>query len=292
MADNESESRTESVNDENRDTQQETTATQSSATQQSESSETQLLRCKKASRGSSVEKKSASRDSTSKTKKKVVARKKAAPKKAMPAQAKAKDAKTKKAAVEDDALADQVREYMKNANRPFIVTDVMVAFRNEIGKAQMQKILGMLVEEKSIYVKLYNKTPVYCAAQDAVEINADVLVELDKQLDATKSEVAALKDESDKITRMLGKMNEYPADDVLRKAIVEMEATIVQKKQRLAGIEKNGVKEDEMKRVDGEIRKLDAELRKRKSTVKRIVESLCEGTGMKKKELLDEIGIE
>lgn len=233
---------------------------------------------------------STSRDSTS-TKKK-----KAEPKKTSGSRSTTKETtkKTKKTTqkAEEDVHLENVRNYVVSVNRPFAISDVVLKFKNEVGKTQLQRILNQLVEEKSIYTKGYGKTPIYCAVQDQVEIPPTLLEELDKAIETGKGEVSRLRGENEKAARTLTTLGEYPRDEVLRTEIENIKSEIKTKKGRLQGTGDSKITETEMKSVESEIKKTEKEMKKRRTTLKTIIDSLCEGTGMTKKDLSTEIGIE
>lgn len=204
-------------------------------------------------------------------------------------------ARSKKNSSQNDVqsvIKPKVKEYMLSSNRPFVLNDLIIAFKSEVGKTQMQRIVNELLEEKLIYSKAYSKTTVYCAVQDLAEIDLDEINKLDSEIEAIKSEISALKDDFIKSSRMLESINKYPNDEILKEKIESLEKEVAKGNKKLGQIEKIAVKEEDMKEMDSFIKKLQLEIKKRKSILKHVTDSLCEGTGMSKKELFGEIGLE
>ncbi|KAL0266094.1 UNVERIFIED_CONTAM: hypothetical protein PYX00_011810 [Menopon gallinae] len=230
-----------------------------------------LSKRRNASRSTSARKKDVLQDTPpKKARASVAAKKRASTRKTS---AKEKDKQTK-LAKSDDALGCKILNYMKSANRPFV------------------RVLGRLVEEKSIYCKLYGKSSVYCVVQAQESADDDVISSMDREIEEARAEIGRLKKEAEGLAGLLSAVNEYPSDDVLRDEIRAFEEEIARCRERLSSFGKDAVDVDEMKKVDGHIKALEAEAKSRRISLRAIVDSLCEGTGMRKKELLSEIGIE
>lgn len=304
MLHNEPELYSEFSNDENVETQTENDDLQTeSSTLESTSSEMLSRKKKKSvSRDSISNKRSTSRDSLSKKKSisretppsntsgSVAAKRKTSVRKTS-SQTKEKEKRTRNAE-EDDVLASKVLDYMRSANRPFVVGDIVLGFKNEISRVQIQRILSHLIEDKSIYCKVYGKSSVYCVVQSREEVDADAICSMDKEIEEVKADVRRLKSEAEKLTNLLTAVNEYPSDDVLRSQIKGFEEEIGLCRERLSNIAQDAVNVEDMKKVDGDIKRIETEIKVRRNFLRAIIDSLCEGTGMRKRELLCEIGLE
>lgn len=309
MLHNEPELYSEFSNDENVETQTDGAQTENedfqteSSTLESTSSEMASIKKKKSvSRDSLSKKKSTSRDSSSRKRsvsretppsktRGTAAAKKKTPVRKTSSQPKEKE-KRPRNTEDDDALASKVLEYMRSANRPFVVGDIILGFKNEIGRTQIQRVLSHLVEEKTIYCKVYGKSSVYCVVQSQEDADADVICNMDKEIEEARADVRCLKSEVEKLTKLLTAVNEYPSDDVLRSQIRSFEEEIGLSRERLSSVAQNAINVEDMKKVDADIKKIEAEIKVRRNFLRAIIDSLCEGTGMRKKELLCEIGLE
>lgn len=304
MLHNEPELYSEFSNDENVETQTENEDLQTeSSTLESTSSEMPSRKRKKSvSRDSLSKKRSASRDSSSRKKNASretppnktdgsVAAKRKTPVRKTSSQTKEKERKTRNVE-DDDILASKVLDYMRSANRPFVVGDILLGFKNEIGRTQIQRVLSHLVEDKSIYCKVYGKSSVYCVVQSQEDADADVICNMDKEIEEARADVRHLKSEAEKLANILTAVNEYPSDDVLKSQIKGFEEEIGLFRERLSSVAEDAINVEDMKKVDGDIRRIEAEIKVRRNFLRAIIDSLCEGTGMRKKELLCEIGLE
>lgn len=270
------------------DSSPESASSETSSGSKKSTSRDSLSRKRSTSCDSLFRRKSTSRDTPPKKRKGSEATKKKPSARKAPSQAKDKGKN-----VEDlDSLLNKIRDYMKSANRPFAVGDLVLNFKSEIGRVQMQRALGHLVKDESIYCKVYGKAQIYCVVQSQGDVGDDVISNMDREIEEARADIGRLKGAAEKLANILLAVNEYPSDDVLRSKVRSLEEEIGHCRERLSSVGKDSVNADDIKKVDGDIKKFETEIKRRQNFLRAIVDSLCEGTGMRKKELLCEIGLE
>ncbi|ELA41698.1 uncharacterized protein VICG_01202 [Vittaforma corneae ATCC 50505] len=182
----------------------------------------------------------------------------------------------------------------------------MLQFKN-CKKATVQKILDDLVSKGKIFMRTIGKSKVYCLTQDMTfEIDESIYTdEIDTKQDQTiddkilrylkwnyerhVAELIKLKEECKKLDQVLNGYENQLSIDELKRAIEKMKAIVKEYKgkgkQECVSYEEFNKK----KKVCLNIKK---ELMKRTQIYKNIIDTICEGCGIKKKDFLRDVGIE
>ncbi|XP_043240566.1 homologous-pairing protein 2 homolog [Amphibalanus amphitrite] len=194
-----------------------------------------------------------------------------------------------------DKTSSSVFKYLHDQNRPYSVTDIHMNLHKEYGKTAVQKSLDALVEEKKVMEKVYGKQKVYVVnqelfpkAEEAEIKGMDAkIAELTAQL--TEEAVAARELEA----RLKATTNSLTSEQAKRE-LKQCEQDVASRTGKLAALKRlsGNVTADERRRVQERHRRLVTEWRKRKRIATDIVDAIMEGYPKKKKDLLEEIGLE
>ena len=89
----------------------------------------------------------------------------------------------------------RVLTYLKEQNRPYSALNVFDNLHGEIKKAELQKILDTLTEEKEIQCKDFNKFIIYLTNQDKMPtVPQEELDQIDKEIDECREKLKDLTD--------------------------------------------------------------------------------------------------
>jgi len=197
--------------------------------------------------------------------------------------------------------ADAVWELMKTANRPFSGNDVFSRLqrqRNDIGKSAVDRALDRLVNENKIFVKLYGKQKIYCAVQrEAAAEDDDGKEMLDEELSKAEEALRLVERRYRQSEMEIKTLRSTVSTAEAERKVAETERTVSELGARLDGLRqqsagRDAVSEEDVKRVKKEYEKAMGEYRKRKRMCTDVLDSILEEYPKRKKDLLDEIGIE
>lgn len=203
-------------------------------------------------------------------------------------------------------LRDTIYTFFYYSNKPVILAEINLQFKN-YKKTNVQKVLDDLVAKEKIFTKTIGKSKIYCLAQEmAFEIDEDLYTdEIDKAQDQTVDdkvirylqwnyakhvdELNNIKNENKELDLELHEFEGQLSIEELRRAIEGMQETIKEyseeeKKEMISYKEFNDKKKDHAL--------IKKELSKRTKIFKGIVEMVCDGCGIEKKDLLKNAGIE
>lgn len=201
---------------------------------------------------------------------------------------------------------DTIYTYFYYLNKPVIATEVALQFK-EIKKATVQKILDDLVGKEKIFFRLLGKSKIYCLSQDMTfsideniyndkidktqnqEIEDKTLRFLKWNYEQKIEELNLLKEENRKLDKSIEGFDNQLSVEELKGEISQMKKIVKEydslKKPEFVSLEEFNDKKKTFLN-------LKKELLKRTGIFKNIVDGICEGCGLKKKDLFVELGID
>lgn len=203
-------------------------------------------------------------------------------------------------------LRDTIYTFFYYSNKPVIANEVVLQFKS-CKKATVQKILEDLVSKEKIFMRTIGKSKVYCLSQDMTfEIDESVYTdEIDRQQDQSIddkvlrylkwsherhiAELNKLKEESKKLDQILNGYENQLSVDELKREIKDMKTIVMEHKEKGKS---ECVSYEEFNKKKKEYSNIKKELTKRNQIYKNIVDGICEGCGIKKKDLLRSVGLE
>ncbi|KAM0681055.1 PSMC3 interacting protein [Glugoides intestinalis] len=203
-------------------------------------------------------------------------------------------------------LRDTIYTFFYYSNKPVIISEINLQFKN-YKKTNVQKVLDDLVTKEKIFFRTIGKSKVYCLSQEmSFEIDDNSYTDdIDKMQDQTVDdklmrylqwnytnhvdELNKLKNENKELDLELTEFEGQLSIEELRRAIKGMKETIEEhsgeEKQEVVGYEEFNNKKKEHTAIK-------KELSKRTKIFKGIIEMVCDGCGIEKKDLLQNAGVE
>eukprot|EP00164_Ancoracysta_twista_P004315 GFYU01005813.1.p1 GENE.GFYU01005813.1~~GFYU01005813.1.p1 ORF type:complete len:433 (+),score=63.19 GFYU01005813.1:177-1301(+) len=236
------------------------------------------------------------KEPTAKAKPKAKATKpKAATKKAAP-KSKGKGAKDAPAGPGGSGTAmERIFSMLKEQNRPYSLAQLLSIFGKSFKKKEIQEALDNLVEEKKLSDKDFNKTKIYIVNQDLFpEVNLEELAAMDAQ-------IVELTEEQKEIANEVRVLSAEYANLSNQLTLEEMNAKII----KLTG--ENGEMEAKLEKLADTstiVSKADRDhlhkkyqsarqiWRARKRLCREAVDMICEASGKKPNDFMEEVGVE
>lgn len=204
-------------------------------------------------------------------------------------------------------LRDTIYTFMYYCNKPIIATELLLQFKGH-KKAQVEKVLDDLVSKEKLFIKLFGKSKIYCLSQNMTfEIGNDYTDDIDKNQDQTVEDkvlrylkwnyeskakiLSELKNENKMLNEELLTFENEMSVEELKNAIKEMKNTIKLDEQDQKD-EETPVDPKEYAKIKKSHSTIKKELSNRNEIFKNIVDSICDGVGIKKKDFLRDAGIE
>lgn len=202
-------------------------------------------------------------------------------------------------------VRDTIYTFFYYLNKPVGLAEIMLQFKNH-KKATVQKVLDDLVAKNKIFMRLFGKSKIYCLTQDMSysvdecyteeidreqnqEIEDKVLRFLKWNYERHSDELNTLRNESKELDSQLKEFECQLTVEELKRAIKDMKSVIEEDK----GTEKEeSVSFEEFNKKKKQLTAVKKESAKRTGIFKDIVDGICDGCGVKKKDLLRDAGIE
>lgn len=191
-----------------------------------------------------------------------------------------------------------VLAYMQKENRPFSVNDIVQNLNKEFGKTAIQKGVDELVSQSKLLEKTYGKQKVYCITQedegqDQEKLNQEMakmnksILELTETLQGNERKIKNLEFELKNLKSSLTTEHARAEKSNLEKQVEQM-------KEKLKTLSENAspISAEQKQKVEAEHSKNVKEYRKRKRICNDIIESILEGYPKRKKDLIEELGVE
>lgn len=201
--------------------------------------------------------------------------------------------RTAKPNISDTQLKSRILAFLRQNMRPFTLQDLMISFKNEVPKKQLQTVLSELCAADKIFYKEYGKSLFYLTKISQENLGEEDIAKLNSDFDREKAMNQELKDTLKKCESRLKKILEIPNDIVLTKEISRIEAFLKDGNLKLKAMCSNEglVTTEQMKSVDLEIKKMKTILKTRKESFKNAIHTLKEGLGKNEEEVYEEIGL-
>ncbi|KAM0686188.1 PSMC3 interacting protein [Conglomerata obtusa] len=185
-------------------------------------------------------------------------------------------------------------DFLLSKTRPYPLTELLLTFKKEGVKQDIMNALNDLAQEGSLIKKEYGKAILYLGfkqqsnmSEEEINVLKNDVSEINKKCNAVKVEVKKVKDE-------MSKLCEYPKNDEMKKIIKTKLEEVEKNKQRIEDLSggKLKVEKTDMEKVDKELNKYRKILKERKEIHKNIFDVMLDNSGMKKDELMEEMGLE
>ncbi|KAG0439860.1 Homologous-pairing protein 2 [Dictyocoela muelleri] len=211
---------------------------------------------------------------------------------------KSKNFKTKrkstvqKLEINNSDLKNRILEFLQKNIRPFNLQELMISFKNEISKKQLQSVLTELSDSKNIISKEYGKSMFYLSVIKNDCLSEPEINELKLEIDNEKIKNQALKADLKNLELKLKKILEVPDDNFIKKEIERINLFLIRGETKLNEFENNQkvITLDQMKEIDLEIKKLKIIFKNRNDSFKSAIHALKEGLGKNENDLYEEIG--
>lgn len=187
-----------------------------------------------------------------------------------------------------------ILEHLEKIGRP----DNLQGISNnviEVGKADVQRALTALVEDERIKEKTYGKVKIYYINQKERNKGKQVDVsKLDQMLNERRETLKELnnsiKEKESSLKEYTNKLSKKELEEEIKTYEIKVKELEIKLKELDESKKKANEKENKYKKYDYE--QVSNECRKRKRITKNIIDSIVEFGGKKKKQLLEDIGID
>lgn len=191
-----------------------------------------------------------------------------------------------------------VHKYLQNQNRPYSANDIVTNLHKEYGKGAVQKALDELVSQNKIIEKVYGKQKVYCVLQEDENTDPEAMraeiAKMDKEImvftDTLQTNEQKIKNAEHELKNLQSSLTNEQAKAEVSKLEKESEKL----KEKLKVLSENSVpiSPEQKLKAETEHNKYMKEFRKRRRMCTDIIDSILEGYPKRKKDLVEEIGIE
>lgn len=195
----------------------------------------------------------------------------------------------------DDNVAVAVLDYLVKQNRPYSAVDIFNNLHKTHGKTAVVKALEALSEERKIRSKTYGKQIVYVADQSQLPvISDDELKEMDMKIEKLQEKLKCTEDCYRKLESELRTLNNSMTTKDAKERLQEITAECARLEKKINFLKSNNnvVSPEERAEVLKKRTEYVKAWRKRKRMANDILEAILEGYPKKKKDLLEEIGVE
>lgn len=192
---------------------------------------------------------------------------------------------------------EAVYKYLKNQNRPYSANDIVQNLHKEFGKTVVQKALDQLTQDEKIKEKVYGKQKVYCIIQendtDPSKLQEDIS-QMDQKINDLQEKFTANDDRIKATESELKNFQNSLTTDEARAEKNRLTKEVEKLKAKLKDLQENSVpiSAETKEKIEKEHEKNMKAYKKRKRICMDIVNSIMEGYPKKKKDLLEEVGIE
>ncbi|CAJ0598820.1 unnamed protein product [Cylicocyclus nassatus] len=199
-----------------------------------------------------------------------------------------------KAELEEKAF-EKIQEYMIEQNRPYSSTDVYTNLRQEFGKQLVLKVLEASVVSGVLKEKVIGKQKIFYVNQDKFEKYDDsAIADYDRNIDELTTKKVELSSRYRELQSELKELSSVETTERLQDITTELKEKVAGMKAQLAKLESDDnpvIAEEGRKAVEMEA-SISKSLRKRKAIATNMLNAICECSTMKKRELLESIGVD
>eukprot|EP00347_Sterkiella_histriomuscorum_P015648 403356227 len=208
----------------------------------------------------------------------------------------------------DKEAQTAIHQYMIKQNRPYSVQNVIDNLHGRVKKAQAQKFLDELSDKKILTCKEFGKAKVYLANQDNFPTTSnDELLKLDLEIKGHKDKLQQQQLRLKEVQAQLRDIQITPSNDSLEAEIAKYKQLVriisfiqIQLKNidiggRIEKYEAGNVRmisEEEVNEAKQAMLKYGNEWKKRKRACMDIVDTICEGAEMGRKEFFNKVSLE
>lgn len=192
---------------------------------------------------------------------------------------------------------EAVHKYLKLQNRPYSANDIAANLHKEFGKAAIQKALDQLVHDAKIKEKVYGKQKVYCVIQEQESNTEQTQEEMQGMEEKIGTLQQSLNKNDEQIKSLESELKGYKSSLTTEEARIEKERLTIELdklEEKLKVLSENAalISPLSKKKTEEEHEKYMKQYRKRKRICMEVINSILEGYPKKKKDLLEEVGLE
>ncbi len=192
-------------------------------------------------------------------------------------------------------MEEAILEYMQAQNRPFIASTVMDNLQSAIPKMITQKVLERLAERGSLSSKMYNKSRVFWANQEQLQVaSEEELQRMDEQLEELKEQVRRRSEEVKAKESAASLLQSSLTDEQLERRHLELRMENDRAQAKLESLRASGIKVSPKARQELEqrLRKYKSLWRERRKMALEMVSQVSEGMERKPSEIMEDAGCE
>ncbi|XP_071811558.1 homologous-pairing protein 2 homolog isoform X1 [Apostichopus japonicus] len=188
-----------------------------------------------------------------------------------------------------------ILDYLNKQNRPYSAGDVFNNLHKEFGKTMVVRVLEELAKDGKIIEKVYGKQKVYVADQSNFpEVSEKELSEMDAKIGEVKNTLNLTVTSCKQLEKELSSLTSALTTEDAKKQLQNVTEECEKKQGKLQMIKAatNHTTPEEKNRIYSKHEKYVKEWRKRKRLATDILDAILEGYPKKKKDLMEEVGIE
>lgn len=187
-----------------------------------------------------------------------------------------------------------LKEFLLSKVRPYPLTELITTFKKGGTKQEITNALNELAEKKVLIKKEYGKTVMFLGSKQPSNLSDEEIDELQKKCDKLKAENDKYKEEIKKYKEKYNELCTHGTNEEIEDKIKIITNEIEENRNRISDLSGGKVKieKKDMEAVDKELNKVKKILKERKEIYKNILDCMIDNSGMKKSELLEEVGID
>ncbi|KAG2198026.1 hypothetical protein INT47_004993 [Mucor saturninus] len=192
-----------------------------------------------------------------------------------------------------DTQEEVVLDYLTKSNRPYSATDIFNNLHNKYSKTNITKALDRLVEDETVFSKMYGKTTIYSVKQQEGSAEEDMEALVRETLDK-EEKIQVLVSENRKLETALATIKSEPTTSEAAELVKKLGQENELLRERLEHL-KNGtvlISPEKRKRTQVEYEQNRNLWKKRRSMFREIFSTVTEHLPGKPSDLKEELGIE
>lgn len=211
---------------------------------------------------------------------------------------KPKNSKSKKSDTKENAnsanIEKTIEEFLLSKSRPYPLSELLITFKKNGTKADIIKGLDTLSNNGILIKKEFGKTIMYLGSKEPSNLCDTEIDALKEELKDRETVLNKLKGEVVEIKNEISEVCKYPRNEEIVKILKSKTKEAMENKKRTADLTAGTIKisKEEMDKISKELNKFKKIYKERVMIFKNIFETLQENSGMKKAELMEEIGLE
>lgn len=192
------------------------------------------------------------------------------------------------------SLPNILTTFLSTKPRPYPLSELLTTFKKAGTKADITKTLDNLASKNVLIKKEFNKTILFLGSKEVSNYSEMEIENLKEDLKQKNIIYDEKKDNLKTLKSDINNMCKYPTNTNIIKLVKEKTKEAMENKKRLEDLVGGTVKvsKDDMDNVNKELGKYKKMYRQRMAIFKNIFETVLENVGMRKGELMEEMGLE